>query len=396
MTKVSPSCYDKDHEKPGGAKREEMERERMEAKTNSDVRSNNRKRLVNLLFMQGEMTKQEMVGKLDMSLATVNYLVRELTEWGLLTSGTAKDSTGGRKPVCICPVYDAKFSVGVEAASDELHLVLLDLGGHIVAKETVAMKQENTRAYWQAVGNRIRAFGDANRIDKEKLLDVGITLGVTMQDERLVERAAGHPGFVMDLVAAREGLDMPVHFRNSTKMAAVAHCWQGTRQGSFIYVNLGQKLSGAFVHEGNVLDFAGLNGELGCMLALGGPGGQYLDQIFSRETICQRTGSRNLADFFGRLKGKEPESCAYWETYLKDLSAALHNLYCMLGWRIVIGGSISPYLADYLPALEARMREHYPFAGPKDSILSTSVLGEYGAAVGAAMLPVDQYLEFVI
>ena len=116
----------------------------MEAKTNSDVRSNNRKRLVNLLFMQGEMTKQEMVGRLDMSLATVNYLVRELTERGLLTAGTAKDSTGGRKPVCICPVYDARFSIGVEAASDELHLVLLDLGGHILAKETVPMKQENT------------------------------------------------------------------------------------------------------------------------------------------------------------------------------------------------------------------------------------------------------------
>ncbi|MCI8896036.1 MAG: ROK family transcriptional regulator [Lachnospiraceae bacterium] len=368
----------------------------MEAKTNSDVRSNNRKRLVNLLFMQGEMTKQEMVGRLDMSLATVNYLVRELTERGLLTAGTAKDSTGGRKPVCICPVYDARFSIGVEAASDELHLVLLDLGGHILAKETVPMKQENTCVYWQQVGKRIRAFGEEHKIDKEKLLDVGITLGVTMQDERLVERKYGYPGFAMDLAAAREGLSMPVHFRNSTKMAAVAHCWQGTRQGSFLYVNLGQKLSAAFVHEGNVLDFAGLNGELGCMLAAGEPKVRYLDEILSRETICQRTGSRNLAEFFGRLKAQEPESCAYWETYLGDLSAFLYNLYCMLGWRIVIGGSSSPYLAEYLPAVEEQIRRHYPFEGPEDRILSTSVLGEYGAAVGAAMLPVDQYLEFKI
>lgn len=366
----------------------------MEAKTNSDVRSNNRKRLVNLLFMQGEMTKQEMVERLEISLATVNYLVKELTGRGLLTTGTAMDSTGGRKPVCICPVYDAKYSVGVEAASDALHLVMLDLGAHIIARETVAVKQENTKAYWQRVGEEIRRFGKERGVPKEKLLDVGITLGVTMKDEELVARSVEKPEFVMDLDLAREGLEIPVGFRNSTKMAAVAHCWQGKREGSFIYLNLGQKLSAAFVHEGNVMDFAGINGELGCMLALGTKKATHLDGIFSREAICSKTGSQSLGEFFQKQGAGEPRICAYWETYLRDLSMFLQNLYCMLGWRIVIGGSLSPYLEPFLPALEERVWEWYPLERPAGQILSASVLGEYGAAVGAAMLPVDSYLEF--
>lgn len=365
----------------------------MEATTNNHVRSNNRKRLVNLLFMQGEMTKQELVERLDMSLATVNYLVKELTGWGLLTTGRALDSTGGRKPVCICPVYDARYSVGVEAASDTLHLVMLDLGAHITARKSVPLKQENTGEYWQRVGEEIRSFGERAGIPKEKLLDVGITLGLTMRDEELVARREENREMDMDLKLAREALGMPARFRNSTKMAAVAHCWQGKREGSFVYVNLGQKLSAAFVHEGNVLDFAGINGELGCMLVPGASQIRHLDGILSRETICKRTGSQSLTEFFGKQRAGEPEACAFWEAYLQDLGVFLYNLYCMLGWRIVVGGSLSPWLSEELPALEAQIREWYPFEQSGPEILSASLLGEYGAAVGAAMLAVDKYLE---
>lgn len=367
----------------------------MEPKTNKDVRNNNRKRLVNLLFTKGEMTKQEMVEHLDISLATVNFLVKELIERGLFTTGTAKDSTGGRKPVGICPVYGARYSIGVEAASDELHLVMLDLGGHVTARQSVPKKQENTKEYWQEVGEIIRTFGESTQIPKEKLLDVGITLGLTMQEEELVKRKARDQEFPLDIEAAREGLGIPVRFRNSTKMAALAHCWQGVREGSFVYVYLGQKLSAAFVHEGSVLDFAGINGELGCMLALG-EGGQRIDALFSRKTLCRRTQSLNLTEFFGKVRRQDAESCACWKEYLERLGIFLHNLYCMFGWRIVIGGSVSPYLAEELPGLEAQIKEQYPFYGALEHILSVSVLGEYGAAVGAAMLSVDQYLEFMI
>lgn len=367
----------------------------MEAKNSGDVRIGNRKRMVNLLFTEGEMTKQELVGRLGISLATVNYLVKELTERGLLTTGEVRESTGGRKPVGICPVYGARYSVGVEAASDMLYLALVDLGGHVASKKSVARKQENTRAYWQAVGEEIRSFQDFTGVPREKLLDVGITLGVTMQDEELAQRRGAVSEAAVDLEMARNALGMTAHFRNSAKMAAVAHCWQGVREGSFVYVNLGQKLSAAIIHEGNVLDFAGINGEIGCMMALGASKPQYLDEMFSVEAICGRTGSGSIGEFFDRLRGKDASCCAFWKEYLREFSIFLHNLHCMFGWRIVLGGPLCTCLAAELPRLEAQMKELYPFVKRPGQILSVSALGEYGAAVGAAMLPVDKYLEFV-
>ena len=41
------------------------------------------------------------------------------------------------------------------------------------------------------------------------------------------------------------------------------------------------------------------------------------------------------------------------------------------------------------------MKELYPFEHFPENILSVTTLGEYGAAAGAAMLPIDKFLEAV-
>lgn len=368
----------------------------MEATTNSDVRLNNRKRLVNLLFMDGEMTKQDIVRKLDMSLATVNYLVKELMEKGLLTMGAALDSTGGRKPTCIKPVYNARYSIGVEAASDIVRLVALDLGTHIIARESQELLQENTSSYWEKVGNLVKEFAVKNEIPKELLLDVGITMGITMQDEEMVERKKQSQEFLFDMEMAKESIGIPVHFRNSTKMAAIAQCWHGSITGNFLYVYLGAKLSGAIVSESEVIDFAGINGEIGCMLTQGPSDNVRLDSIFSRRTLCKNAGCKNLAELFEKIENDDVTCKGVWEKYLAELSILAYNMLCIFGWRIVLGGSISPYIKKYLPVVEDKIREFYPFEHFPEKLLSVSSLGEYGSAVGAAMLPVDKFLEFIV
>ena len=369
----------------------------MEATTNKEVRSNNRKRIVNLLFQDGEMPKQDIVKKLDMSLATVNYLVKELTEIGLLTTGKALGSTGGRKPVCIKPVYDAKCSIGVEATQDIVRIVVLNLGTHIVTEASYALKQENTLEYWVNVGKMIRKFAEENQFAEEKLLDIGITLGMTMQDESLVLRKASSQELEMDLELAKKGLGMPVHFRNSTKMAAVAECWRDNQvaDSDFIFVYLGNKVSGACVQNKNVMNFAGINGELGCMVTCGNPEIIRIDTLYSKKELYKKGNCKHTKEFFEQLDNGNSLCVAAWDNYLTELSKFLYNLLCIFGWKIILGGSLSLYLKPYIGRIEAQMKELYPFENFPENILSVTTLGEYGAAAGAAMLPIDKFLEAV-
>jgi predicted NBD/HSP70 family sugar kinase len=368
----------------------------MEATTNIDVRLNNRKRLVNLLFMNGELTKQEIVKKLDMSLATVNYLVKELTEKGLLTTGVALDSTGGRKPTCIKPVYAARYSIGVEATSDVIRIVALDLGMYIVAQELHEIPQENTASYWKRVGELIEEFAEKNRILRDTILDVGVTMGIAMQDEKSAERKKQYQEFSFDMDLAKENIGIPVHFRNSTKMAAIAQCWHGETTDNFLYIYLGAKISGAVVFKNEVMDFSGINGEMGCMVMQGQSDSERLDSILSRRKLCKDAGCRNLEELFQKIEDGDTKCRVILDLYLDELAKFLHNMFCVFGWKIILGGNVSPYITEYLPLLENKIRELCAFENVPIEILSVSHLGEYGSAVGAAMLLVDKFLEFAL
>ena len=368
----------------------------MKAATNIEVRQNNRRRLLKLLFENGEMVKQDMANQLNMSLSTVNYLVKELIEGGLLTTGALLSSTGGRKPVCIKPVYDSKFSVGVETTSDRVRIVALDLGAHIIAKESHQLIPENSASYWNKVGELIQNFGTSYHIPKERLLDVGITLGITMQEERIVARKLQNQEFLFDIELARKNIGLPVHFRHGTKMAAVAQCRHSGPEKNFVYIYLGAKISGAIIFDGAVMDFSGINGEFGCMLALHTADRIRVDSIFSRKILCSQTGCKDLDELSERLKKGDSQCTSIWKTYINELAKLIHNIYCIFGWPIVIGGSVSPYIINELPTLEAKVRQDYPFEEFPEHMLSVSTLGEYGSAVGAALLSLNRFFDNII
>ena len=364
--------------------------EKIQTTKNSDVRSANRKRVSNLLFRQGQMTKQELALKLNMSLPTVSTILKELSDAGLVTTGKTLDSTGGRKAVCHQPVYEAKYSVGAEASLHGIRLILLDLGVHVAAEEYFPLEQENTRAYWEKVDSMIERFCQTHVDQKEKILDMGITLEIPMRDGQVIAKKGQTADEIMNLDLARSCLHMNVKFRNSTKMAAVAQIWALGSNNNFVFVSLGNHVRGALIHQGNVMDFANTNGEFADIVTHGGSPGR-LDDILSAENLCRKAQVPDLDTFFQWVQ--EGRAAHVWEAYLNELSIFLHALRCIFGWDIVLGGSLSPYLEKYRDLLEARMEAYNTFAEQSQSRLLFSRLGGRGAAVGAALLPIDAFME---
>ena len=177
------------------------------------------------------------------------------------------------------------------------------------------------------------------------MLDIGVTVGVTMQDDRVAARKEKVQEYVFDMDLARESIGMPVHFRHGTKMAAVAQCRRNESAKNFIYIYLGAKISGAIIYDGKVVDFSGINGELGCMLTLNPSDSVRVDSIFSRKILCKKAGCKNLPEFFTKVKEKDPVCTPIWHTYLEQLTLFAHDIFCLFGWPIVLGGSVSLILA---------------------------------------------------
>ena len=78
-----------------------------EGVNNTSVRAENRRRVAYLLYQRGALSKQAIARELGLSIPTVNLLVSQLKEEGLLTLQSGA-STGGRIPEIAHFRYDSQ------------------------------------------------------------------------------------------------------------------------------------------------------------------------------------------------------------------------------------------------------------------------------------------------
>lgn len=364
----------------------------MESTKNSDVRINNRKRVVNTLFRGGPLTKQDLALKLDISLPTVTLLLKELTNKGLIEKGDILQSTGGRKPVCIAPVYNAKYAIGAEVSMYEFRLVLVDLGANVLARESHPLGIQNTEQYWQQLNTILMDFIDCNVEEKDKLLDVGITLQVSIQDGAIIPKKNLPSRCIVDLNMAASCFSIPIKFYNSAKAAAIAQVWSLNDRENFTFVSLGSYIGGAMIYDGVIMDFMGANGEFGRIVIADRQ--RKMDDCCTANSLCERAGVERLSEVFEQIELGNESISKIWDEYLDILSVFLHNLYSIFGWKIVLGGSMSPYLDRYQDRIKQRLFALSDFEEDETMFFEVSDLGKFGAAVGAALLPTDEFLEF--
>lgn len=366
----------------------------MESTKNADIRVNNRKRVVNTLFRRGAMTKQELAQRLDLSLPTVTLLLKELKQKGLIENGETLDSTGGRKPVCLMPVYDIKYAVGVEVSLHELRIVALDLGNHIIAKETLPYGFDITREYWELVSAEVERFIGQNIEDCSRVLHVGITLQIPMDRTSDIWRGRFRgEEKCLDSRMMRSCFSREVIVHDSAKMAAIAQIWSAEHvPDDFVYVSVGSCISGALVRERLVVDINGMNAQFGSIIPGNAAGGRLEDYCIA-DALCEKSSSANVEEFFRRLDEGDGLCEKIWSETLDILSVFLYNMYCIFGWEIVVGGSLSSYLEKYQGEISRRLAALEEDDSGASSCVTVSDLGAYSSAMGAAMLAIDRFLD---
>lgn len=365
----------------------------MENKNNSEVRINNIKRVINILFHQGPMTKQELAFKLDISLPTVTVIMKELTARGLITNGEVLKSTGGRKPIRISPVFDAKYAVGIEVSMNEIRIVLVNLGPKKVAVERYPLGVRNTREYWEQINTILMDFINRNLAEKEKLLGVGIALQVPIKDQSVVLSKNMPSNLCIDLKMAEACFEVPVVFYSSGKMAALSQIWALNDWDNFIFISIGSYMAGAIIHNGQIVGFSDRNGEFGNMLISNGNRNKRFEDYCTSRAICEKSGL-SVKEFFKLLEQDNEECIKIWDEYLDMLSVCLHNIHCIHDWNIVIGGAMSEYIDRYWSEIKSRLADLTDFNDESTSYVKISDLGVFGSAVGAALTQIDRFLNF--
>lgn len=357
------------------------------------------------LFRTGPMTKQDLAKSLDISLPTIFDILKELKDKELIKQGEVEKSSGGRRPVFVTPIFNAKVAVGVEISYNSVRFVLTDLGPNIIVKEKHQMVQTFTAEYFTELNQLLQEFIDKNVEDKNKLLGVAVALQYPIEKcKNLMFPASGDKSLSQVLEEISAAFDMPVAIYNAPKMAAIGQIWALGEFHDFVYLMLGSTIGGALflnkaVYGGGAItdqDFKMCepghmtivqHGEL-CSCGQRGCFECYCSTL----ALEQRSGV-SLDEFFATLEKGSRAFAIIWEEYLQNLLTGINNLNVLFNSKVVIGGSMSPYLRKYANVIRERLALCSPFGDTGNSVI-ISDLGEFGPAIGAALTQVDKFLSF--
>jgi predicted NBD/HSP70 family sugar kinase len=392
-----------------------------------DLRKRNRARALATIYHNGPMTRQEIGEATGVSPATVSNLVGDLLEQGVIVEAGAEDSDGGRPRALLRVKPEYWYVVGVDVGETAILVELFDLDMQVRASHSITpiaerLDPEKTAEYVLEGLDRVITYSG---VAKEAILGVGVGVPGLVEhgDDAIIhgENAVVHAQTIgWDGVPfgkmLRRGTALPLFVENGAKTFGQAEKWFGAARDAenTIIVLLGTGTGVSIFTEGQLYRGASSSagewghttvmvdgrtcrcGAKGCLEAY--VGGRAI--VARYDELCKRTPADSDPDLVARLTaiaeatGSDSSAAKVLQETATYLGVGIANLINLFNpEQIVIGGWIDQILEDkILPTIRevaSRQALRMPFGAV--SIIPAR-LGRDAVALGAATLPVDDFL----
>lgn len=367
--------------------------------SNSNVRTENRKKLIKLLYWNDGVSKQDISMGMRLSMPTVNLLISQLDEQGLIEKRRAAASSGGRIPDLFYFKYDAKLSVGVEISNDYCVVLITDLAGKEKAYKKIKARFNDSRTYWLGVRALILQMITENGYRREDILGVGIALQNSMDNNSKVMEptilADSRPSQIEKLDVL---LGFPVMVESTTNAAGFANIWSNEEINKAIYLSVSEEIVGVIIDDKRIVHgVEGRCGEIGHMKLV--PGGKKCScgrdgcvNVYCSTSILKKAVNDELSNFFALLPHSEALE-KIWDSYSDKLAVLISNLNMLMDFPVILGGELGKYAGGFELELEQKIEKDNPYYSGK--ILRPAVVCEHAPATGAALMIAAYYLDLL-
>ena len=383
-----------------------------------DLRRGNRSVLLTKLFTEGSCSRQELSRSTGLSQATVSNVIGELITDGIVTEAGLVESDGGRPRTLLRIDPGFGHVVGVDVGETKVKVERFDLGMHVRGTAELVL-HSGGRDVDEVVSHviaGIRSVLTDPDVDPEiDVLGVGIGVpGIVERGPRLFvnSQAAGWSAVpLVELVRAE--IPLPLHVDNGAKTLGLAEMWFGTGRGTrdAVVALLGSGVGASVIAGGAT--YQGATGSAG-------EWGHTTIEVGGRRCRCGASGCLEayigagaILDRYQTLRRAKPAATEDEESAMAELlrantatatkvidevvaylGAGLGNLINLFNPELIIVGGWAGLLIGErkLPEIRAAAAEHAlhrPFA---QTTIELAKLGQDAVALGAAALPVEQFL----
>lgn len=367
----------------------------------------NKANVLHLIKDQGPISRAAVAKTLNMSRSTISSIVDQLIREGRVREGMTGESTsaGGRRPVDLHYVANARFALGVDIGATKTIALLTDLTGNVIYREKFSSHAQGISPMahiYEQLTQFVRDVG----IPRQNIIGTAIGFpGVTLANQGAVVEANHLKLRNFSAKDFFENLPNPIWIDNDVNMAVIGERWKGAAIGrsNVVLVAIGSGIGAGLILDDRI--YRGANsfaGELGHL------------QIDPKQT----TEKRNLGDY-GPLEqvasGKGMEDYAqaqrknYPDTTLTNearadeifaaaeagdglakhviqraidyLSFAIANMVTLLNPDVVIiGGGVARAGDPLIDQIQAGVNR----LSPMQCDITSAALGEDAAAYGSA------------
>ncbi|AEJ61948.1 ROK family protein [Spirochaeta thermophila DSM 6578] len=375
-----------------------------------NIRIQNRNKILKVLAQRRLLTRQEIALETGMSLPTVASNLEDLIRDGFVREAGMAESRGGRRPLQVEFVPDARYSIGIEVRPGKIKAALTNLYAEPVLKREERLPERLSPAGLSALIERmIRELLREEDLLPEVILGVGIALpGVTDPERKVLEVA---PNLHLQNVSFEEFgklFPFPVMVENEANASALGeHMLNGHCNGEdpVVYISITEGIGAGIIIGGDI--YRGANaraGEVGhvtifpqgrlCNCGKKGCWERYasISALLEDYSFEKKKEEVTLEELLEGLEGGEPEAMTVWDRYVEYLSYGIHNVILSFDPRFVyIGGEIAIFGSRLMDPLNRILLEESSLCEDHDVSILLSPLGGDSALLGAALLPLKSF-----
>lgn len=381
---------------------------RYESLSQDQIKAINKANVLKIIKQYGVITKQDIAASLKLSIPTVTANTNQLIEEGFVEEAGVGDSTGGRKPVILKFVENARYSLGVNVSPDSVGILLIDLNDKIIDEVFFDYIQDYS---FDDVLDRlefeIENLLTRNQIDRDKISGIGFSLPGLVDEDRLILENAPNIGVRdYDFSKVQERLQMKLHIENEANVAAYAEIVMGkaVEMRNVVYVSITEGVGTGIIIDQHIYKSTKKKaGEFGHM--------RVSDE--EKRCNCGRTGcwelmasKKALYSYYREFTGKKavsleqvfseesfntPEVQAAIEKYIDCLFIGIENIILGLNPEyVIIGGEMGKYGKEMLELINRSNHMKSSFVEYEGTKVVFSVLKDKGPLIGAALMPFEE------
>ncbi|MGA8659087.1 MAG: ROK family transcriptional regulator [Chthoniobacterales bacterium] len=373
------------------------------------IRHINQSRVLRLLKDREKLSRAELARCLSLTRSTLTFVTGQLMDAGLVTEAgeSSVAQATGRPGTALKLNPDGAFFLGAEIAAEHIHLVLVNLEGSIMFRETAKLRSRKPESVCEQLVQMVEGVWSGHLASSDRLRGVGVTVSALVNTQGVIRIAPTFGWHRVDLRGAlKSKLNIPVFVDNDANGAALAELSFGRRVGQsdlcllFLDVGVG---AGMIFNRKLFRGSEGLAGEIGHLTLdpvknAQAEGKGAIETQLGRDgllTSYRRMGggARNLEAFLRDLRKEKPLAQKAVRRWGEWLTLAIGNLADLFNPQLVV---LAGPLSELFPFVEEEVKirlQDRSFPTVESLEIEVSSFGKDGSALGGAALVYDQILS---